>query len=185
VAVRTTQRFARPGLRVSEASKDTRTSHYHESETGSYASLRPYRGCFCRHPGGLSSFLAAIGLALSICPYHAANRDFRPDSVAAALLLRRGARLVWLCVAPKGIKLCNLDLVSGTGRLCPSPFVNLGMRCASIRCYRQLLDAEWDYSMTPAKPCFQHRRRSAIRRSGRLPNQRAVRARDRSHRGSL
>jgi Protein of unknown function (DUF3237) len=41
-----------------------------------------------------------------------------------------------------------------------------------------------DYPMTPAKRCPQRRRRSAIRRSDRLPSQPAFRARDCSRRGS-
>ena len=42
-----------------------------------------------------------------------------------------------------------------------------------------------DYSMTLATQCFQHRLRSAIHRSDRLPNRPAFHARGCSHRGSL
>jgi hypothetical protein len=186
VAVRTTQRFTRPGLRVSEACKDTRTSHYHESETGSYASLRPYRGCFCRHPGGLSSFLAAIGLALSICP----RIILRTGTFVQILWLQRfcssAAHASCGCASrPRGSSCVTWVWYlapADSGRARSLTWGCDALRSAAIvNCWTQ----NGDYSMTPAKPCFQHRRRSTIRRSGRLPNQPAVRARDCSHRGSL
>src|ERR1700688_5010066 len=50
-----------------------------------------------------------------------------------------------------------------------------------VNCWTQ----NGDYSMTLATQCFQHRLRSAIHRSDRLPTRPAFHARDCSHRGSL
>jgi hypothetical protein len=62
IAVRATQRFADTDLGVSGPPEDTQTGHHQKNKSGSHASPCPYRGCLCRHRGGLSSLVAALSV---------------------------------------------------------------------------------------------------------------------------
>jgi hypothetical protein len=81
VVARATRRFAPTGLGVSRTPEDIQTDHHQKNRSGSCASPCPYRGCLCRHPGCLSSWLAALSIVhldafFSICSYHTATVDF-------------------------------------------------------------------------------------------------------------
>jgi hypothetical protein len=54
--------FADTDLGVSGPPEDTQTGHHQKNKSGSHASPCPYRGCLCRHRGGLSSLVAALSV---------------------------------------------------------------------------------------------------------------------------
>jgi hypothetical protein len=94
IAVRATQRFADTDLGVRGPPEDTQTGHHQKNKSGSHASPCPYRGCLCRHHGGLSSLLAALSVVHQDALFqftHIVLRSwtFCPDSVAAANQDRR------------------------------------------------------------------------------------------------
>src|SRR6267143_4580941 len=144
VVARATQRFAPTGLGVSRAPEDTQADHHQKNRSGSCASSCPYGGCPGRHLGGLSAcgrhywaYICSSNLLLTV-------------SVTA--LCHSSAAVQWLILVSSLIRLhgapgthswcatCNRYLAAArSGRA----MFQLRMRCHSIACYPQLLDAEW------------------------------------------
>jgi hypothetical protein len=133
-------------------------------------------GYSCRHLGGLSK------LAGGTIWTHSCNLQISYCDCGLLWLhkpqFRRGARaylgapyLIRLHVAPRPTLAEPFRPNYGRDAV-RSPVI--------VNCWTQ----DGDYSMTPATRCPRRRRRSAIRRSDRLPSQPAFRARDCSHRGS-